>query len=115
MFTVAIPTPAEIVAEAARATASGIGLASARAFAVVTGARQPHVVGHQGCTCGLGRRGLWCVHRSLYAVAFGQVEPPRRPPAPIVPFVPRRQHTDRYPRPLRPAPIVPFRPRRPAA
>jgi hypothetical protein len=116
MFTLDVPSPDIIHAQAARATANGFRLVSTRAFAVVTGGHRPYVVGHQGCTCVLACEGLWCQHRSLFAVAFGQVPPPQRIPREPIPFRPRREHVDRFPRPLRhPKPPIPFRPRRPAA
>lgn len=109
---VAVPPPDEIHRQAAMALRNGFELFSLRAFAVVTGGHRPYVVGHQGCTCVVARCGEWCQHRSLFAVRFGQVEPPKRPPAPIIPFTPRKSHQERYPRPLRtPKPPIPFRPR----
>lgn len=116
MFIVDVPAPDVIRLQAARAIARGIGLTAGGCFLRTTGGRVSYPVGPGGCGCPVARCGEWCQHRSLFAVRFGQVEPPRRIlPAPI-PFVPRRQHRDRSPLPLRqPKPPIPFRPRRPAA
>src|SRR5436305_1128 len=112
---VEIPSPDAIHAQAARAIANGIGLAGIGCFLFTTGGRVPYPVSWAGCGCPVAREGEWCQHRSLFAIRFGQVPPPTRVlPAPI-PFTPRREHAERFPRPLRkPASIVPCRPRRPA-
>jgi hypothetical protein len=115
MFTLDVPSPDEIHAQAARAIANGIGLTARGCFLRTTGGKVSYPVGPGGCGCPLARVGEWCQHRSLFAIAFGQVPPQRIPREPI-PFRPRREHADRYPRPLRqPRPPIPFRPRRPAA
>lgn len=114
MCIMTIPSSEVIHMQAARAIARGIGLTERGCYLFTTGGRVSYPVSWAGCGCPVARCGEWCQHRSLFAVRFGQVDPPKRPPAPIIPFVPRRQHQDRYPRPLRtPAPIIPFK--RPAA
>lgn len=112
MFTVTIPSPDVIHMQASRAIARGIGLTGTGCFLRTTGGKVTYAVGWAGCGCPIARVEGWCQHRSLYAIAFGQVEPPKRvPPAPI-PFVPRKQRQEWRPRPLRtPRPPIPFRPR----
>lgn len=71
--TVAVPSADEIRAEAARAAESGLGLKGKGPYRSVIGGSVSYVVGPRGCTCPLGQQAEWCQHRSLLAVALGQV------------------------------------------
>jgi hypothetical protein len=105
--TVAVPPVREIQRQAARAEDNGLTLRGAGPFRRVAGGLVPCVVGPLGCTCAIARvGGEWCQHRSMLAVALGQVPPPdrrTRPPRP------RRSHRERrgwIPKPLPKPPIV---------
>jgi hypothetical protein len=79
------PTVDQIVADAQRANANGITLIGQGPLRTVTGVKVAAVVGPSGCSCCLGRRGHWCCHRSLYALAdrpsniveFPRIDSPR--------------------------------------
>ena len=105
------PTDAQIIEDATLATANGIGLVGQGPFRSVTGVKVAVVVGPQNCTCCLARRGVWFLHRSLYAVATGSVVPPKPSPSPI-PLRPRRERRGWTRRPLWAVrPVTPIRPR----
>jgi hypothetical protein len=105
------PSDPDILADATRATANGIVIVGQGPFRTFSGIVLPVVTGPNGCTCCLARNGVWCLHRSLYAVATGTV-PPKPAPTPIKPARERRGWTRRYIWPVRP--VTPIRPR-PAA
>lgn len=105
-----VPSVAEIQRQAAHALADGFALRGAGPFRRVAGgkARTP-IVGPSGCTCALGRHGEWCFHRSMLAVALGQVPPPVATAAARQKPV-RKDRGGRMPRPLRPIVPVPITP-----
>jgi len=105
------PSDPEILADATLATANGITIVGQGPFKSIEGVKVPVVVGPQGCTCVLARNGLWCLHRSLYAVATGQVVPPKPAPS-LIPLRPRRERRGWTRRPLWIVrPVTPIRPR----
>lgn len=100
---IARPTDAAILADVAAAAANGISLAGQGPYRRVAGVAVPVIVGPLGCTCVVSRGGDWCHHRSLYAVATGQVTSPE-PPKPIKPT--RRGWTRRTPKQEIPKPLI---------
>ena len=74
------PSDTEIIEQANRAKANGIDIEGQGPYRFATGVLVPVVVGPHGCSCAIWRNGVWCQHRSLYAVASGEVVPPRPQP-----------------------------------
>ncbi len=103
------PSDAEILADATLANANGITIIGQGPFKAIAGVKVAVIVGPAGCTCCLARSGVWCLHRSLYAVATGQVAPPKPAPIPLRPSRERRGWTRRPLWIVRP--VTPIRPR----
>lgn len=68
-LTIERPSRDQIIVAANLASANGIGITGQGPFKRITGVKVAVVVGPGGCTCCQARRGVWCHHRSLYALA----------------------------------------------